>query len=273
MTVAPVARPHEHAPCDAGPGRYAHYPLTEPLFRRFALLPISHADRTVARHELISLHLPLADNLARKFAHRGQPTDDLIQVARVGLLKAIDRFDPTRNIPFLAFAIPTITGELRRHFRDTGWDVRVPRRLQELQRSITAAVNELSQRDGCAPTASVLAEHLGVPREEVINGLQADHAYASISLDLPTGPEPDSPTLGHTLGEDDPGMALVENHEALQPLLAALPERERRILGLRFFAEMSQSQIAQEIGVSQMHVSRLLAKTLAQLRAGLLVEN
>ncbi|MFG1928600.1 RNA polymerase sigma factor SigF [Cryptosporangium sp. NPDC048952] len=272
MTLMPVMSSREPELGETQ-GNYADDRVVQPVFHRFAALPLADTRRPALRDQLVTLHLPLADNLARKFANRGEPTEDLMQVARMGLLKAIDRFDPARGVPFLAFAIPTITGELRRHFRDSGWDVKVPRRLQELHLAITRAVAELSQREGRAPTASVLATHLEISKYEVIEGLQAAYAYASTSLDLPAGPESDAPTLGHTLGEIDPGLELVENHHALRPLLAALPERERRILGLRFFANMTQTQIAQEIGVSQMHVSRLLTKTLADLRIRLLADD
>ncbi|SHN14400.1 RNA polymerase sigma factor SigF [Cryptosporangium aurantiacum] len=252
---------------------YDRYADVEPLFRRYAALDPADPRRAALRERLVGLHLPLAENLARRFRNRGEPFEDLIQVARLGLLKAIDRFDPGRGVNFLGYAIPTIAGEVRRHFRDLGWDVRVPRRLQELHLQLGLAINELSQRDGRAPTARTLAAHLGIPIEEVIEGLQAANAYASTSLDTPLGGEAEAPSLGQTLGGADPALDLVENHEALMPLLAALPERERQILGLRFFADMTQSQIAQEIGISQMHVSRLLATTLARLRTQLLAED
>jgi RNA polymerase sigma-B factor len=192
------------------------------------------------------------------------------QVGTLGLIAAIDRFDPTRGVEFLSFAVPTITGEIKRHFRDQGWSVRVPRRLQELHLSLNSAVGELAQKNGRAPTPSELAEHLGIPREEVLEGLAVANAYRSSSLDERLSGEDDSPTLAATLGEEDAALEGVEYRESLQPLLATIPARERRILILRFFGNMTQSQIAADIGISQMHVSRLLSQTLAKLREGLL---
>jgi RNA polymerase sigma-B factor len=241
-----------------------------PLFARLADLEPDDSEHQRLKDQLVTDHLPLARNLARRYANRGETLDDLVQVARLGLVKAVTRFDPTHGSDFTAFAIPTITGELRRHFRDTGWDIRVPRRLQELHLRISAATSELAHRDGHAPTATDLATYLGVPREEIIEGVQAGTAYTARSLDVPAGPDADAPTLAHTLGGVDEGFAAVENHETLVPLLAGLPERERRILGMRFFQDMTQTEIAREIGVSQMHVSRLLTATLARLRAQLL---
>jgi RNA polymerase sigma-B factor len=240
------------------------------MFLRRAACTDNDPERALLTQKLITEHLQLARNLAARFTNRGEPLDDLVQVARVGLVKAVERYDPSRGVEFIAFAVPTITGELRRYFRDSGWDVRVPRRLQELNIRIRGAVDELSQRTGRAPTAGELAEYLQVSREDVVEGLQAANAYTSTSLDLPAGPDSDALTLGDTLGSLDTGLEAVENHEALMPLLAALPERERRILHLRFVEELTQTQIAQEIGVSQMHVSRLLATTLARLRTQLL---
>jgi RNA polymerase sigma-B factor len=173
-------------------------------------------------------------------------------------------------VEFLSFAVPTITGEIKRHFRDQGWSVRVPRRLQELHLSLNAAVGELAQKNGHAPNPSELAEYLGIPRAEVLEGLAVANAYRSSSLDERLSGEEDSPTLAATLGEEDAALEGVEYRESLQPLLATIPARERRILILRFFGNMTQSQIAADIGISQMHVSRLLSQTLAKLREGLL---
>lgn len=254
-------------------GAYGGYASVEPLFRRFAALAADDPARTGLKDQLLTAHLPLAQHLARRYANRGEPLEDLIQVARVGLLKAVDRFDPTRGVEFLSYAVPTITGELRRHFRDSGWDVRIPRRLQELNLRITSATDELSQLNGRAPTASELAAHLDLPRDEIVEGLQARNAYSSKSIDLPSGPESDAPSLADSLGAEDQRFEAVENREALIPLLARLPARERKILSLRFFQDMTQTQIAQEIGISQMHVSRLLAATLTRLRTQLLAED
>jgi RNA polymerase sigma-B factor len=243
---------------------------TAPLFAELATLEKDDPRRERLREILVEEHLPLVRHFARRFSNRGEPFDDLLQVGTLGLIAAIDRFDPTRGVEFLSFAVPTITGEIKRHFRDQGWSVRVPRRLQELHLSLNAAVSELSQKNGHAPTPSELAEHLGIPRAEVLEGLAVANAYRSSSLDERLSGEEDSPTLAATLGEEDAALEGVEYRESLQPLLATIPARERRILILRFFGNMTQSQIAADIGISQMHVSRLLSQTLAKLREGLL---
>ncbi|TQS42339.1 RNA polymerase sigma factor SigF [Cryptosporangium phraense] len=251
---------------------YDDYSTVAPLFEEYAGLASDDPRRAELREQLVTVHLPLARHIARRFANRGERLEDLAQVAMVGLIQAIDRFDPFRGVEFLSFGIPTIMGEVRRHFRDQGWSVRVPRRLKELHLSINAAVSELSQHNGRAPTASELAAHLGLSREEVLEGLEAANAYQSTSLDTPVGAEPDAPSLVDTLGGEDSAIDAVEYRQALAPLLAKIPPRERRVLALRFFGNQTQTQIAAEIGVSQMHVSRLLAATLAKLRSGLLEE-
>jgi RNA polymerase sigma-B factor len=224
-----------------------------------------------ARDELVTIHLPLVQYLARRFRDRGEPLEDLVQVGTIGLIKAVDRFDPQRGVEFSTYATPTIVGEIKRHFRDKGWAIRVPRRLQELRMSIGSATAELSQKSGRSPTVAELAAHIGVSEDEIIEGLEGAQAYSTSSLDAQVGGEggDDSPMLADRLGADDPDLEGVEYRESLKPLLAALPARERRILVLRFFHGMTQSQIAEEVGISQMHVSRLLAKSLAQLREGL----
>jgi len=225
-----------------------------------------------ARDELVTMHLPLVQFLARRFRDRGEPLDDLVQVGTIGLIKAVDRFDPGRGVEFSTYATPTIVGEIKPHFRDKGWAIRVPRRLQELRMSIGAATAELSQRSGRAPTVAELAAHLGVSEDEIIEGLEGAQAYSTSSLDTPLGGDDDAPMLADRLGDIDPEIESIEYRESLKPLLAALPSRERRILALRFFHGMTQSQIAEEVGISQMHVSRLLAKSLSTLRAGLAEE-
>jgi RNA polymerase sigma-B factor len=213
------------------------------------------------RDELVGAHLPLAEHLARRFNHRGEPLDDLIQVACVGLLKAVERFDPERGLEFSTFAIPTIVGELKRHFRDKGWAVRVPRQVQELYLLVTSLTNEL----GRSPTILEVAERGRVTEEEVLEAMEAGRAYRSASLDMQLGSD-DGPGLSARLGGEDPGLADVEHRLTIAPLLEALPERERFILRLRFFEGMTQSEIARELGISQMHVSRLIARSLRQLR-------
>src|SRR5256885_11377165 len=182
------------------------------------------------REELVTAHLGLAEYLARRFAHRGEPLDDLIQVASVGLLKAVDRFDPDRGLEFSTYATPTIVGELKRHFRDKGWAVRVPRRVQELHLRLAKVVNTLSQEIGRSPTITEIAEHAEVSEEEVLEAIEAGHAYRFASLDAPTGGgDEDATTLASQLGEDDPAMGDIEHRVALSPLLSTLPPRERTI--------------------------------------------
>ncbi|WP_078662321.1 RNA polymerase sigma factor SigF [Streptomyces bicolor] len=223
------------------------------------------------RNQLVRMHLPLVEHLARRFRNRGEPLDDLTQVATIGLIKSVDRFDPDRGVEFSTYATPTVVGEIKRHFRDKGWAVRVPRRLQELRLSLTTATAELSQQHGRSPTVHELAEKLSISEEEVLEGLESANAYSTLSLDVPDTDD-ESPAVADTLGAEDEALEGVEYRESLKPLLEDLPPREKRILLLRFFGNMTQSQIAQEVGISQMHVSRLLARTLAQLREKLLVE-
>ncbi|WP_409474840.1 RNA polymerase sigma factor SigF [Streptomyces sp. HC307] len=223
------------------------------------------------RNQLVRMHLPLVEHLARRFRNRGEPLDDLTQVATIGLIKSVDRFDPDRGVEFSTYATPTVVGEIKRHFRDKGWAVRVPRRLQELRLSLTTATAELSQLHGRSPTVHELAEKLSISEEEVLEGLESANAYSTLSLDVPDTDD-ESPAVADTLGAEDEALEGVEYRESLKPLLEDLPPREKRILLLRFFGNMTQSQIAQEVGISQMHVSRLLARTLAQLREKLLVE-
>ncbi|MFD9406640.1 RNA polymerase sigma factor SigF [Streptomyces sp. NPDC059989] len=241
------------------------------LFIELRALPEGSAERAELRNRLVRMHLPLVEHLARRFRNRGEPLDDLTQVATIGLIKSVDRFDPDRGVEFSTYATPTVVGEIKRHFRDKGWAVRVPRRLQELRLSLTTATAELSQQHGRSPTVHELAERLGISEEEVLEGLESANAYSTLSLDVPDTDD-ESPAVADTLGAEDEALEGVEYRESLKPLLEGLPPREKRILLLRFFGNMTQSQIAQEVGISQMHVSRLLARTLAQLREKLLVE-
>ncbi|MFD5428364.1 SigB/SigF/SigG family RNA polymerase sigma factor [Streptomyces sp. NPDC127084] len=234
-------------------------------------LPEGSPERAELRNQLVRMHLPLVEHLARRFRNRGEPLDDLTQVATIGLIKSVDRFDPERGVEFSTYATPTVVGEIKRHFRDKGWAVRVPRRLQELRLALTTATAELSQQHGRSPTVHELAERLGISEEEVLEGLESANAYSTLSLDVPDTDD-ESPAVADTLGAEDEALEGVEYRESLKPLLEGLPPREKRILLLRFFGNMTQSQIAQEVGISQMHVSRLLARTLAQLREKLLVE-
>jgi RNA polymerase sigma-B factor len=246
--------------------RDAEYAHLVPLLREYAAMDPSDPHREALRGQLVTGYLPVAQHIARRFAHRGEPLDDLTQVATVGLINAVDRFEPDRGSDFFSFAVPTISGEVRRHFRDQGWSMRVPRRLKDLHVSLNAAVAELSQSLGRAPRPSELADKLGLPTNEVLEGLAAGQAYRGSSLDEILSGDQSGTTLGDLLGEADAELERVEYQQSLQPLLAELPERERSILMLRFFGNMTQTQIADRVGVSQMHVSRLLAQTLARLR-------
>ncbi|MEU2077820.1 RNA polymerase sigma factor SigF [Streptomyces sp. NPDC013489] len=241
------------------------------LFVTLRDLPEGSPEKAELRNQLVRMHLPLVEHLARRFRNRGEPLDDLTQVATIGLIKSVDRFDPERGVEFSTYATPTVVGEIKRHFRDKGWAVRVPRRLQELRLSLTTATAELSQQHGRSPTVHELAERLGISEEEVLEGLESANAYSTLSLDVPDTDD-ESPAVADTLGAEDEALEGVEYRESLKPLLEDLPPREKRILLLRFFGNMTQSQIAQEVGISQMHVSRLLARTLASLREKLLVE-
>jgi RNA polymerase sigma-B factor len=241
------------------------------MFIELRELKDGSAEYAELRNKLVRMHLPLVEHLARRFRNRGEPLDDLTQVATIGLIKSVDRFDPERGVEFSTYATPTVVGEIKRHFRDKGWAVRVPRRLQELRLALTTATAELSQQHGRSPTVHELAEKLAISEEEVLEGLESANAYSTLSLDVPDTDD-ESPAVADTLGAEDEALEGVEYRESLKPLLEDLPPREKRILLLRFFGNMTQSQIAQEVGISQMHVSRLLARTLAQLREKLLVE-
>jgi RNA polymerase sigma-B factor len=237
---------------------------TKELFRR-----LRETGDPEIRETLAQLHLPLVEYLARRFKDRGEPVDDLVQVGSVGLLKAIDRFDVDRGVEFSTYATPTIVGELKRYFRDKGWAVRVPRRLQELSLRMNKIVAQLTQELGRSPTISELAEVAEVSEEEVLEALESGQAYSTTSLDAPSGEEEDAPERMERMGEDDLQLENLEYFASLAPLIEQLPERERQILYLRFFKGMTQSTIAEQIGISQMHVSRLLSRTLAFLREGM----
>jgi len=258
----------EHEPGRLAPDR-RH---ANELLLQLAELEEGAPERKAARDALVRLHLPLVEHLARRFRNRGEPLEDLVQVGTIGLIKSIDRFDLERGVEFSTYATPTIVGEIKRHFRDKGWAVRVPRRLQELKLSLTKAIGDLAQREGRAPTVSELAAHLQMSEEEVLEGLESANAYSTVSLDAPDSGDEDAPAVADSLGMVDDALEGVEYRESLKPLLEQLPPREKKILLLRFFGNMTQSQIAAELGISQMHVSRLLARTLTQLREGLTTE-
>jgi RNA polymerase sigma-B factor len=252
--------------------RAADRARTKELFTELTGLAEDEVRHRQVRDQLVEMHLPLVEYLARRFRNRGEPLDDLIQVATIGLIKSIDRFDLDRGVEFSTYATPTIVGEIKRHFRDKGWAIRVPRRLQEMKLSLTKATAELSQRNGRAPTVGELAAHLELSEDDVLEGLESANAYAAVSLDAPDIADDESTAVSDSLGAMDDALEGVVYRESLKPLLERLPPREKNILMLRFFGNMTQSQIAADLGISQMHVSRLLARTLAQLREDLLVE-
>jgi len=226
------------------------------------------AEHRCARDELVALHLPLVEHCARRFRNRGEPHEDLVQVGTIGLLKAVDRFDVERGVEFSTYATPTVIGEIKRHFRDKGWAIRVPRRLQELRLQLGAVSAELTQALGRSPTPRELAERIGCTVEEIVEGLESGNAYATLSLDAGDDAT-DTASMLDAMGVEDEHLEHVEIRESIKPLLDALEAREKKILMLRFFRNMTQSQIADEVGISQMHVSRLLSRTLEQLRTAL----
>ncbi|MEV4426075.1 RNA polymerase sigma factor SigF [Streptomyces sp. R-07] len=279
QTTAPTATDSTEAtppPMPVTSGALDTRTLSRSLFLRLRALDTEGAatdspERTYVRDTLIELNLPLVRYAAARFRSRNEPMEDIVQVGTIGLIKAIDRFDCERGVEFPTFAMPTVVGEIKRFFRDTSWSVRVPRRLQELRLALTKASDELAQKLDRSPTVPELAAVLGVSEEDVVDGLAVGNAYTASSLDSPS-PEDDGGegSLADRLGYEDTALEGVEYRESLKPLLAKLPPRERQIIMLRFFANMTQSQIGEEVGISQMHVSRLLTRTLAQLREGLI---
>ena len=216
------------------------------------------------RNELVQQHMRLAESLAARFSDRGEPLDDLRQVALVGLLKAVERFDPARGVQFTSFATPTVVGELKRHFRDRGWAVRVPRRVQELHLRLRGLVATLSQELGRAPNTNEIAERAGVLPEDILEAAEAGTLYRLSSLDSQR-PDSDGEPAVATIGAPDPELQTIDERMAVEELLSLLPDREQQIVYLRFFEGLTQAEIADRIGISQMHVSRLLAKSLEVL--------
>ena len=239
------------------------------LFGVFRDLTTTDAARLAARDGLVTLHLPLVEHCARRFRNRGEPFEDLVQVGTIGLIKSIDRFDLERGVEFSTYATPTIIGEIKRYFRDKGWAIRVPRRLQELRMQIGSTTADLTQTLGRSPTPRELAEAIGCSVEEIIEGIESSNAYSTLSLDATEDGDDSGASMLEMMGLDDEELEHIEIRESIKPLLEALPAREKRILLLRFFKNKTQSEIAEEIGVSQMHVSRLLSRTLEQLRTSL----
>jgi RNA polymerase sigma-B factor len=246
--------------------------LSKSLFERLCVLEEGTAEYAYVRNTLIELNLALVKFAAARFRSRSEPMEDIVQVGTIGLIKAIDRFEADRGVEFPTFAMPTIVGEIKRFFRDTSWSVRVPRRLQELRLDLAKAGDELAQVLDRAPTVAELAERLGISQDEVIEGMAASNAYTASSLDAQPEEDEAEGALADRIGYEDHGLEGIEYIESLKPLIAELPPRDRKILSLRFVANMTQSEIGEELGISQMHVSRLLARTLGRLRRGLLIE-
>ncbi|WP_328538241.1 RNA polymerase sigma factor SigF [Streptomyces sp. NBC_00344] len=253
--------------------------LSKTFFDQLQVLEEGTHEYQYARNTLIEMNLSLVRFAANRFRHRGTgEMEDIIQVGTIGLIKAIDRFDLSREVEFTTFAIPYIVGEIKRFFRDTSWAVHVPRRLQELRVEIAKGKEHLAVVLDRDPTVSELAEHLKLTEDEIIEGIVASNGYTAGSLDMPSDSgDSQSPKSGRTfadvLGEPDPAMETVEDLHALAPLIEQLDARERRIVEMRFGEELTQSQIGEQLGISQMHVSRLLARILQRLRTGMLVED
>ncbi|MBB1246388.1 RNA polymerase sigma factor SigF [Streptomyces durbertensis] len=246
--------------------------LSKELFERMATLEEGTHEYAYVRNTLVELNLALVKFAAARFRSRSEPMEDIVQVGTIGLIKAIDRFEPDRGVEFPTFAMPTIVGEIKRFFRDTSWSVRVPRRLQELRLALAKAGDELAQQLDRSPTVGELAEKLGISKEEVVEGMAASNAYTASSLDAQPEEDDSEGALADRIGYEDHGLEGIEYVESLKPLIADLSPRDRKILSLRFVANMTQSEIGEELGISQMHVSRLLSRTLGRLRKGLLAD-
>ncbi|MEU8792748.1 SigB/SigF/SigG family RNA polymerase sigma factor [Streptomyces sp. NPDC048643] len=264
-----TARPdtHDASASPSSPARRTHddSPEATALFERLVELD-DGPERDALRDEVVALWLPMAHRIAGRFRDRGEAMEDLRQVAALGLVKAVDRFDPVRGA-FESYAVPTITGEVKRHFRDRMWALRVPRRVQELRNRVRVARRDLLERPGTRePTPADLAAHTGLTEEEVAAGLEALESFSTLSLDAELAAGDDGYSLGDTLGESDSSYDIVVDREAAKNELRRLPERERAILYMRFFEDMTQSGIADRLGISQMHVSRLISRSCAQVR-------
>ncbi|WP_314220833.1 RNA polymerase sigma factor SigF [Streptomyces zaehneri] len=241
-------------------------PDTADAFRRLAALPPG-PQRDTLRSQIVEAWLPMADRLAGRFRSRGEAFDDLRQVAALGLVKAVDRYDPELGNAFESYAVPTVTGEIKRHFRDHMWTLHVPRRVQELRNRVRFADQELAQTvSGRRPTVAEIAERAQLSEEDVRTGMGALESFTALSLDAELSGGEDGYSLGDVLGAADPALGTVVDRESVRTRLAALPERERAILYMRFFEDMTQSRIAERLGISQMHVSRLINRCCNRLR-------
>ncbi|WP_353945748.1 RNA polymerase sigma factor SigF [Streptomyces sp. HUAS MG91] len=263
-SVHPVKPGQRHPHDDA--------PDTTEAFTRLCDLP-DGPERTALRREVVEAWLPMADRLAGRFRNRGESLDDLRQVAALGLVKAVDRYDPERGNAFESYAVPTVTGEIKRHFRDHMWTLHVPRRVQDLRNRVRFAQHELSQTvSGRAPTLSEIADRAGLTEDETRTGLEALESFTALSLDAELPGSDDGYSLVDALGAADPALDTVVDREAVKPRIAELPEREQRILYMRFFGDMTQSRIAEQLGISQMHVSRLITRCCDRLRDQVLAD-
>jgi RNA polymerase sigma-B factor len=267
MTTTSTPSSTSHAP--SGTAKATANEHATHLLAARAHTPPENPGHTRLREDTIHAWLPLAKHLAQRFHGRGEPLDDLTQIATVGLIKAIDRFDPEYGNDFAAYAVPTIVGEIKRHFRDRTWDIRVPRRLQELKLDINEATATLAQKLGRSPTITDIATYLQRTDDDIIEGLEGARAYSAVSLQTLVGNGIDGTELGDLFGVEDTDLALAEFRASLGPALDTLNEREQKIVILRFFGNLTQTQIADHVGISQMHVSRLLTKSLTTLRGQL----
>lgn len=265
----------EHLPPYAGPNTGSRRTadlraLSKALFARLDAVEEGTPEHSYVRNSLVELNLNLVQYAAHRMRPRDESYEDVVQVGTIGLIKAINRFDLQRGVEFTTFALPTIMGEIKRFFRDTTWAVHVPRRLQELRLDLVKATTDLEQTNGHAPTTAELAEYLHLDQAEISEGLTAANGYTTASLDFPADGVDSDDTLADHLGYSDPELDKVEDLHSLKPLIAALPAREREIIAMRFAADMTQSEIGAELGISQMHVSRILSRTLGRLRVKLL---
>lgn len=248
---------------DGGAARAAQQQEDRELLRRY-----HEGGDTAARERLVERHLPLVRSLARRYAGRGEPLEDIEQVGAIGLIKAIDRFDVEREVSLATYATPNVVGEIKRHFRDKGWAIRVPRSLQELNAKMSGAIDDLTARLGRSPSVTEIAEALGTSTEDVHEALEVGSAYSALSLDARPGGDEEADPM-ETIGSEDEEFGRSEDRATLGPALEQLPEREREILRMRFEEGLPQTQIAERVGLSQMHVSRLIRRSLAAMRAEL----
>jgi len=247
-------------------------PTAEDLLSELTDPGLSEERRMRLREKVVEMHLPMARDIARRYLHRGEPMEDLLQAAYVGLMKAVNGFDPTLGHSFRGYAMVTMTGEVKRHFRDRTWAVRVPRLYQERRSELNRLVADFTQELGRFPTVAELAERMNISEEEMLLTLDASAAYSTLSLDAPLGADDDAAALGDVIPDEDDALNTLVDREAVKPLIDELPPREKNILLLRFFGNMTQAEIAAEFDISQMHVSRILRKVLDQLRDELMGE-